>query len=372
MKTVLYIDSTRGYFGRTLLNGFVEEAKKKSWWDTLILPCRDSVDTHTLDIFQQVDGFVTRDAAPEITELVQKQQKPNLVLRAPSSHEETSAPHVDDDAIGNLVSKEITKLSLPHHAFLGYSSVIWSERRHRAFKETFPSSSKLLLPPGAHSTAAGIMQVSTWLKSLPKPSGLFAASDDLAVAAVQAAKLAGIKVPLELSIIGADNNSPLCDRALITLSSIDLHPETIGRKCAWVMAQQMGLITDLSNAPLLRPPELVIRQSSHCVTKHFVIYKLALSWINKNALRGPSVDELASACSVSRRSLERIFHTEAKTSPANVIREQRINYILHLLTRDEIPLGTIAKQAKFPDQASFSNFVTRNTGKTARSIRLRV
>ena len=131
----------------------------------------------------------------------------------------------------------------------------------------------------------------------------------------------------------------------------------------------MNIIEDLSDEPLFRPPELVIRQSSHQVSKNFIAYKAALSWINSHALAGPSVDELAEACGVSRRSIERVFHSASKTSPASVIRKKRINAILHLLVRDNIPMHKLAQQAKFPDQSSFSNFVHRNIGETPSYIR---
>ncbi|MDC0088182.1 helix-turn-helix domain-containing protein [Akkermansiaceae bacterium] len=369
MKIILYIENDNDYFGMSLLGGFVQESKKKEWWNTLILPALSCHDSNVDDLLDQADGFVTRGADKELISKIDTLKKPHLVLRASASLAPTAAPHVDDHEIGRVAYDEIMHLGGVNQAFLGYKDVIWSDARRRSFFETATTRAELLLKLDQEDSSAGLAEVMSWLMSLPKPVAIFAASDELAIKVTQAALLAKINIPQDVSIIGADNNIELCDNSIVTLSSIDPHPGIIGRKCAWAMAQKMGFIESLEEQPILRPPELVIRQSSHPVTKHFVIYKSAISWINRNALSGPSVDELADVSNVSRRSLERIFDKVANVSPANVIREKRMKAILHLLTADDIPLSHLARRAGFSDQSSFSNFITRNTGETPTSIR---
>ena len=274
---------------------------------------------------------------------------------------------MDDGEIGRIAYEEVMSLGLPHIAFLGYEGVIWSELRRDAFSQQEGLDFALLL--SAEASISELEELNQWVKSLPKSVAVFAASDDLVVKLMQSALLCGLKIPQDLAVIGADNNAHLCDNAIVTLSSIEFHTETIGRRCAWFLAEKAGVIDSLVGQPTLRPPELIIRQSSHPVTKHFVIYKSAMSWIHRHALMGPSVDELADASSVSRRSLERIFDKIAHVSPASVIREKRMKAILYLLAMDDIPLAYLAQQAGFPDQASFSNFVRRNTGESPRSMR---
>ena len=346
----------------------MQEAKKQEWWDTLIFPALDCSDEVLFDVLAQSDGYVLRGGASRVEKEVRQQQdKPCLTLRSPSSTEEVSALHVDDSEIGRIAREEVMSLGLPHVAFLGYQGVVWSELRRRAFSEE--GTLELLLPAGGDDSKRELDCLYQWVESLPKPVSVFAASDDLAVKLIQTAVLCGLEVPQDLAVIGADNNAHLCDNAVVTLSSIEFHAETIGRRCAWFLAEKMGLVTSLDKQPTLRPPELVIRQSSHPVTKHFVIYKAAMSWINRHALIGPSVDELADATAVSRRSLERIFDKIAQVSPASVIREKRIKAIIYLLAVDDVPLSYLAQQSGFPDQAAFSNFVHRNTGKSPSAIR---
>ena len=62
MKIILYIENDNDYFGMSLLGGFVQESKKKGWWNTLILPALSCHDSNVDDLLDQADGFVTRGA----------------------------------------------------------------------------------------------------------------------------------------------------------------------------------------------------------------------------------------------------------------------------------------------------------------------
>lgn len=385
MKTIVYIDRDHDYYGVELVAGFVQEAKKYKWWHTLIIPHLEELDDKAKALISDADAVVTKGVTTEMIGAISLLNSSCLTLRSASSIEVTEAPHVDDREIGRIAYEELCGLGLAHYAFLGYEGIVWSEARRDAFFENTGIENsgaentgiyeELLLSADTVDSVVQLAEVKQWLEDQPKPVAIFAASDDLAAIVVQAALLCGIDIPQEVAVIGVDNNPHLCDNAVVTLSSVEFHMETIGRRCAWVLAKDLGLIdsesNNLASQPILRPPELVIRESSHQVTKHFVVYRRAMSWLNRHALTGPSVDELAEASSVSRRSLERIFAKIAKMSPARAIREKRIKAILYLLSMESLPLAQLAHLAGFPDQASFSNFVYRNMGDSPSSLRLK-
>jgi len=368
-KTILYVEDANDYFGKTLLDGFILESKAHSWWKTLSFPCLGEVTNTTAELCAKVDGFVTRGASPELKKLIENYKKPHIILRSPTSIDTKWPLHVDDVKIGQIAYNETERLNLPHQAFLGYENVIWSKERFIAFSQEKNHTKSLHLATHENLTTDGLNKLISWLKSLPKPTSLFAASDGLASSAIKACMIANIKVPDEIAIIGADNDPHLCDSSVPTLSSIDLHPDSIGASCAWTLAKELNIISSTKNAPIVTPPSLVIRESSHQANSNFQLYRKALSWINRNALYGPSIQELADICNTSKRSLERAFLEVGNITPANYIRKQRIQGILYLLSRDEISLAELARQANFSDNSSFSNFVKRNTGKTPRELR---
>ena len=62
--------------------------------------------------------------------------------------------------------------------------------------------------------------LSEWLASLEKPVGVFAVNDQLGFWLLDAARRAGIAVPEEVAVVGAENDNMLCDTASPPLSSV--------------------------------------------------------------------------------------------------------------------------------------------------------
>jgi len=366
---ILYIEQANDYFGKSLLDGFVKESKSHSWWTTISVPLSDKIDTDIIDLCSQVDGFVTRGAPIKLKNIITESNKPHIVLRSPTSNKTQWPLHVNDVEIGQIAHNETKRLNIANQAFLGFKNVIWSKERNKAFAADDQNINELLITYGLHQTASGLQEIANWLMSLPKPTSLFAASDSLGSAAISACLLNNIKVPEEVAIIGADNDQHTCEITNPSLSSIDLHPESIGRACAWALAKEIGIIASLRSAPTVIPPSLVVRESSHSTNSNSKLYKKAITWINENALYGPSVQEVADYCNTSKRTLERAFLDINNCTPATYIRNQRLQGILYLLGKKELSLNQLSQISNFPDSSSFSNFIKRKTGKTPRELR---
>ncbi len=63
--------------------------------------------------------------------------------------------------------------------------------------------------------------VSDWVAALPKPIGLMAVKDSLALEVLEACGDLGIRVPDQIAVVGMGNDKLLCERADPRLSSVD-------------------------------------------------------------------------------------------------------------------------------------------------------
>lgn len=91
------------------------------------------------------------------------------------------------------------------------------------------------------------------------PSAIFAASDDLAIGAVQAIEHRGLSVPRDLAVIGFDD-IPFSNEMVPRLSTVRLPLEEMGRRTADLLADSTALAREPRDISL--PVELVLRDTA--------------------------------------------------------------------------------------------------------------
>ncbi len=70
------------------------------------------------------------------------------------------------------------------------------------------------------SLTLALSEASTWLRTLPKPCGILAYSDEIAQQIIIACRLSNIVIPQQISVIGVDNHEDICETSQPTLTSI--------------------------------------------------------------------------------------------------------------------------------------------------------
>lgn len=373
MKQVLVLEELQNHYGREIHNGILEESGENHWWQTWRLSSSE-VDPDVIGtVLAQVDGVILRHATPEIIAEIEGQEIPCLVVRGSKGwlkvigEKVKEARHVNDASVGEVAVHELQRLAVKHWGFVGIKDVAWARTRGEALINHPAKVHAVEVTADECFSWAGILRLSSWLKKVPRPIGIFACSDSVGLMVIQACHYAGIQVPKEVAVIGVDNDVLQCRSGKPNLSSIDLNAHDVGRRAAWQMAGMLGL--ERGDEPVIRAPRLVVRESSHDVDRRFLSFQKAMEWLQIHALRGPAVDEVAAAVGLSRRGLERVFSLHGNVSPAVVMRECRMVEIQKLLKQEKVTLERIAQQAGFADAAGLSNFVKRQTGKTPHELR---
>jgi len=127
---------------------------------------------------------------------------------------------------------------------------------------------RLMCRVGHSTIREGASAASALLAQCPRPDGLFAFNDLIAVGALLACQQVNVRVPEDLAVVGVDDT----EMAAVThppLTTIRLHQRRTGEQAATLLLELIGgvaaspsLATPLSDVTQSELPELVVRRSS--------------------------------------------------------------------------------------------------------------
>jgi len=98
----------------------------------------------------------------------------------------------------------------------------------------------------------------------------------------------------------------------------------------------------------------------------------ALRYVNDHIADAFSIEELADAVGVSRRTFSRTFAKHAKVSPSVFVEQVRVDFAKKLLEQTDIPLKTVAFRSGFHSSTHMRMIFTRRLDITPKDYRLRL
>ena len=140
----------------------------------------------------------------------------------------------DELAVGRLAAAHLLSLGLPHFAFFGTRRDYHVMLRAEGFKESIGASGlscHVFLsgsPRAPGEPEADEVPLEAWIRQLPKPIGILAGADSLALQLLALCRKLEIDVPKSVAVLGVDNDDVFCELANPPLSSIALSTQEIG------------------------------------------------------------------------------------------------------------------------------------------------
>jgi len=210
-----------------------------------------------------------------------------------------------------------------------------------------------------------------WLRDLPKPVGIFAVNDQLGFWLLDAARRAGIAVPEEVAVVGAENDNMLCETATPPLSSVRLRGQAVGYDAARVLDEwmQRKRIPKPSEKHLHLPGDIVVRQSSDIVAVEDPRISAALRFIRQHATENLDVTRVAREVALSRSVLERRMKSLIGRSPGEEINRLRFAAVEKLLTQTDLTLDAIASRCGFTHPQYMAEAFRKRAGVTPGEFR---
>ncbi|MFA6547084.1 MAG: DNA-binding transcriptional regulator [Limisphaerales bacterium] len=375
-RVALLVETTRTYT-RELLAGVRRYLAGKGPWSTFLeLRALDSSPPAWLRRWDG-DGILTRTFTQETADLIAASGLPAVELR--STHLNTSLPFVgmDNHLVGRMVAEHFFERGYRQFGAYSLHTERFFEERVRNFVSTVDAlgCACSLLPETTSDSAADWEQsqarLIAWLSGLPKPVGVFAANDQLGVRLLDACQRAGIAVPEEVAVVGAENEETLCAFATPPLTSVRFDGHTVGYRAAELLDRLMRGGSARRREILLPPKGIVVRASSDELVIHDPLVANAVRLIRENVGGGLNVDDLCRRLNASRSTLDRRMKAALKRSPKEEILRIRFREVERLLLETDLTIDAIAAQTGFAHshylQAAFKESRGQTPGRFRRT-----
>jgi LacI family transcriptional regulator len=268
----------------------------------------------------------------------------------------------DSEAIGRIAAEHLLDCGFRHFAFCGFTRCSWSDLRQDCLekfirKAGFETRSFLVRAEAAGSPARVQRNaIARWLLTLPKPVGLMACNDDLGQEVLEACKLAGLSVPDDVAVVGADNDEIVCGLADPPMSSVAIQFERAGYEAARALDALMHGDPRGRRSILVRASHVEPRRSTDIVAVENPHLRRALTFIRDRANTAVKVPQVAASAGISRRSLEALFRDVLGRSVLDEIRRVRTARIARLLVETEMPVSEIAESLGFEDARHIARY----------------
>ncbi len=269
-----------------------------------------------------------------------------------------SIPRVfpDNEMVGRLAAEHFLTRGFKHFAYYVCSGGQSEEIRAAEFTRALRSQNVTLHELNWVSSRKNIHADSNervdWLskrlQQLPKPLAVAAEFDDRGVEVLHACENAGLLVPEEVAVLGADNDELACDFAPVSLSSIDTDVERQGYQAAALLDRIMNGAKPPKKAILIPPTGVIIRKSSDLLGIQHPHVVTALNQIWTHYQDSTTSEQLCKGIPMSYRRLHDAFAKHVGHTIGEELRNCRIKHAKKLLSDSVmLTMEDIAERAGF-------------------------
>lgn len=237
------IDMQRGILGECRRQGY----------ELVIHPCDSKAEGITDEVLNMVDrsqvgGLVLTppmSEMPEVLAVLNKRKIPFVRILSGSQAPDKKSPciFVDDRTAAYRITQYLIDLGHKAIAFLGGEEAHKSsgerlEGYKAALKANKISLDKKLILPGEYSFESGVKRTRQLLASNLKPTAVFACNDEIAAGTLFAARIQGVDVPQQLSIVGFED-SPFSRQAWPNLTTAQQPNSTIAERATALLIESL-------------------------------------------------------------------------------------------------------------------------------------
>jgi len=366
----ILIETSRAY-GRDLLHGVRRYIAENGTWSVYMeLRSLDSRFPAWLKDWSG-DGILSRTPSQAMADRIHGTGAAVVELRATRLRQEAPFVGVDNAALGRLVAAHLMECGFRNFGIYGIATEDYFAQRCGNFVDTVAAAGydcSVFEPPKAQERPADWeghqKALADWVRSLPKPVGVMACTDQLGFWLLDACHRGRVAVPEEVAVVGVENDDSLCSMANPPLSSVRFDGPRIGYEAAGLLTRLMEGEAPPAEPILIPPMGIVCRRSSDIVAIDSPDVAEALRFIRENACRGITVEDVLEAVAISRSSLERQMKSLLGRPPKAEIRRIQFNRVKQLLKETDLPLAQIAWRTGFKHPQYLSESFKREFGIT--------
>ncbi|MBQ6245750.1 MAG: substrate-binding domain-containing protein, partial [Kiritimatiellae bacterium] len=255
---------------------------------------------------------------------------------------------VDDAAVAKAAFRELSAGRPSAFAVVSAQQRrVWSTLRMEAFQSEVRAAGCGCLSFGECDSPdeppdSRARRLADWVRSLPRGCAIFAVHDEATAEVVAAARAAFRSIPRELTLLGVDNDTSICEVSRPTISSIQLDFERMGNLSAKMLAGRMEHRPRGDDRVIAIGPLLVVRrESTRGSGRREPRILEAVEIIRREACDGLTAESLAQRFAGSRRHFERRFREATGHSVLDEILHVRLDKAFTLLSETNTAIGVI-------------------------------
>lgn len=365
-RVLVLLDSGPGW-SKGILQGLLSTAHEHGW-----VPLHFHPYFPPLDLDWLVAGFAPAAAVigPELlgNSLAALASAPIVSVAADRSSRGIASVCLDEGAIAVEALEHLLSKGVRHVTVFRFAGWRFALEREAAFIERARSvgahvvagwGSNDVVATRAGEDPAAIVQ---WLQGLPKPCGIFTCSDGWARIVARNARLAGLRIPEDMLLVGADNDVVECELLAPRLSSVMIPWQEVGKNAAQLLQRAFSGHSIAKERRVISPVGVQARRSSDIWAIEDVVVVNALRWIRQHAHQRLNVPLVARAVGGGRKRLERRFRRVLDRTVVEEIRRARVEAAKELLVTTSAGLEEIAKRSGFANAALLNSAFGRELG----------
>ena len=310
----------------------------------------------------QGDGIITSlNNSRPLEEFVMQAKVPTVDLSI--WREDIDLPRVaaDNAALGRAGAEHFLSMGHRHCAWFALASNPVSRARYIAYSQRLAAAGIICIRLDT-TRPQDAAYITKRLKQLPKPCAIYTKSDYDSAWLSNLCMDAGLRVPEDIAILGADDNRLIRENQAVPLSGVRYDLRIIGYEGAAMLDRLMNGQTLDQRLKLIPPCGITIRQSTDTLAVTDPLIRKLLKYLKTHFKRSIGTVELAEMLGISRRSLEMRF----RESMHNSIREHligiRIDEAKRLMNYTDETIETIAALTGFCHAPHFSNTFKKQEG----------
>ena len=373
-KRVLVVLGTNAAWSRGILRGFMAAAHRHDW--TLLHYDPPSNLNWLVDEWAPAAALI----GPELgTEAIARLAPAALVsVTVDRTAYGIASVCPDEEGVAALALEHLVATGLRHVATFRYDESPFAVVREHAFVEQARAVGVHVSPgwgsdtytqPERGERPAAMVE---WLRALPKPCGIFTCTDVWGRTVARYAREAGLRVPQDLALVGADNDVLECELISPPLSSVMIPWQEVGANAATLVRLALTNQSIAARRVLVAPIAVTARRSSDILAVDDSLVANAIAWIRDHADRRLTIATVARAVGGGRQRLERRFRRALDRTVQDEIRRAHVESAKHWLATTSACMNEIARRSGFTSASLLNTAFQRETGMPPGAYRRRV
>jgi len=346
----------------------IQKYAVQAGWDCTI----DPFAAHTMRMCRGAkpyDGIVGR-AAPDLIDDLGHLSVPVVNIRMNLPNNTLPSVFPDFEAIGVMGARRLIGRGCRQFGFLGSSAEAATRLMLKGFRSELKSYGlscsvrrfKMYNLGRERSWRALTSGLSEWVDTWSTPIGVFSILDIGCHYLMHICRSKGLHAPRDVAVIGVGNDRVVCESTSPSITSIDPGHRQVGYQAAALLDRLMDGAAPPDQPILVPPAGLIQRESTDSYAVDDPAVARALVFIAEHGHEPITVDDVARAAMMTRRSLDRRFGKVMQRTIGDEILRMRIERAKRRLVESDEPLKRVAGDSGFNSRRSFDRAFIRREG----------